>query len=377
MPVRHGIFVNEPVTGARAINLVATAVIGIVATASDADVDSFPLNKPVLVTDVRAAIGDAGVNGTLAKALSAIADQCSPIVIVVRVTAGVDAAATNTAVIGATTGGNYTGIQALLAAEAQLGVRPRILGCPGLDTQDVTTALVVAAKKLNGFVYASCDAADTIAEAVTYRGEFGDRELMLIYPDFTGWSGHAVAVALGTRARIDEETGWHKTLSNVAVAGVTGLSRDIFFDLQDSSTDAGVLNAAPVTTLVRMNGHRFWGNRTTSDEPVFAFESAVRTAQALRDSIALGLVWAVDKPVTAGLARDILETINGEFRLLKAQGRIIGGNAWIDPSLNPSLSLAAGKIVFDYDFTPCAPAEDIGLNQRMTDKYYADLASLV
>lgn len=375
----RGIKVNEPLTGTRAIRGVATAVIGLVAIAADADAEAFPLNTPVLVTDVRAALNDAGAEGTLAPSLAAIADQCSPVVVVVRVEEGEDAAATEANLVGVTTEGAYTGVQALLAAEGKLGVRPRILGCPGHDTKAVTNALVAAAQKLRGFVYASARAADgvalgaSVADALTYRGEFGQRELMLIYPDFDGFAGHAVATALGTRARIDTETGFHKTLSNVAVNGVTGLSKDIFFDLQSAETDAGLLNDGDVTTLVRMNGYRFWGNRTCSDEALFAFESAVRTGQALADSIADGLAWAVDKPITKGLVRDLEETINHLFREHQSAGRLIGGRAWFDPALNNGTSLAAGKIVIDYDYTPCAPAESITLNQRITDRYYGSI----
>ncbi|MDI8978137.1 phage tail sheath subtilisin-like domain-containing protein, partial [Salmonella enterica subsp. enterica serovar Lubbock] len=40
--------------------------------------------------------------------------------------------------------------------------------------------------------------------------------------------------ALGLRARIDQEQGWHKTLSNVGVNGVTGISASVFWDLQES-----------------------------------------------------------------------------------------------------------------------------------------------
>lgn len=383
----HGIKVNEPLTGTRAIRTVATAVIGLVAVASDADADAFPLDTPVLVTDVRAALADAGTQGTLAKSLEAIAAQCSPVIVIVRVAEGVDglddgAATTEETeanIIGATTNGQYTGIQALLAAEAQLGVRPRILGCPGFDSQAVTNALVSAAQKLRGFVYASTRGADgmalsaSVAEAVIYRAEFAQRELMLIYPDFNGFAGQAVATAMGTRARIDTEVGFHKTLSNFAVNGVNGLSKDVFFDLQSGATDAGVLNDADVTTLVRMTGYRFWGNRTCSDEPLFAFESAVRTGQALADSVAQGLTWAVDKPITKGLVRDIEETINHLFREHQSAGRLIGARAWFDPALNDAASLAGGKIVIDYDYTPCAPAEDITLNQRITDRYYGSI----
>jgi phage tail sheath protein FI len=64
---------------------------------------------------------------------------------------GADDAATASNVIGTTTAeGTKTGMQALLAAQAQLGVKPKILGTPGLETQAVTAALAVIAKKLRG-----------------------------------------------------------------------------------------------------------------------------------------------------------------------------------------------------------------------------------
>lgn len=370
----HGIKVNEPITGARALARVATAVIGLVATAADADAVAFPLDRPVLVTDIRAAIGKAGEDGTLAKSLNAIADQVTPIIVVVRVAEGADAAGTDANVIGDVVNGQGTGIQALLAAESELGVRPRILVAPGLDTLAVTQELVVVAQRLRGFVYAQAAGAD-VAAALLYRANFAARELMLLWPDFAtagAFPGDAVARAAGLRAKIDEQVGWHKTLSNVAINGVSGLTKDVAFDLQDDSTTAGVLNSGDITTMVRLNGHRFWGNRTTSDVPTWAFESRVRTAQALQDTIAGGLAWAIDKPLTPQLARDIVETINAEFRLLKAQGRIIHGEVLpLDTNLNSAAYLASGKLALDYEFTDTAPLEGLTLNQRVTDRFYA------
>ena len=147
----------------------------------------------------------------------------------------------NTAVIGGTVNGSRTGLQALLAAEPQLGVRPRILGAPGLDTLPVAAALAVVADKLRGFAYAAAQGAD-VAAATKYRANFESRRLMLVYADFLAFdpavgaaaSSPAVARALGLRARIDQETGWHKTLSNVPVKGVLGLTKDVGFDVQDS-----------------------------------------------------------------------------------------------------------------------------------------------
>lgn len=384
MAFLHGINVSEPLAGTRPILERSTAVIGLVATAASAAgaptvaLDAaFPLNRPVLVTDVRTAIGVAGETGTLGPALEAIADQGSPIVIVVRVGVGADAAATSANVLGGMVDGKYTGMQALLAAEAQLGVRPRILGAPGLDTEVVTNKLVTIAKLLRGFAYASCDGVTTVGAAVVYAQSFNARELMLIWPDATGWKGKAIATALGRRAMIDEEIGWHKSLSNVPIAGVTGLTADVHFDIRDMSTDAGLLNEGEVTTIIRMNGYRFWGNRTTSDEPQFAFETAVRTSLAIQDAIAETLAAFVDKPMTDGLIRDIEETVNAKLAQWVSEGRLIGGRCWFDSAANPAAQLAAGKLVIDYDYTPVAPLEGLQLNQRITDKYYAGFGDLL
>ncbi len=381
----HGVRVVELSDGRRPIRTIETAIIGLVATAADADAAFFPLNTPVLVTDVNAAIGKAGTNGTLAKTLDAIADHGSPVCVIVRVEAGVDEAATNTAVIGTVTaGGQYTGLKALLAAQAKLGVKPRILGCPGLDTLPVAAELVSIAKKLRAFAYVSAIGA-TKEEVVTYRDNFGDREVMVIWPEFQVWdtvanataAAPAVARALGLRAQIDEDIGWHKTLSNVPVQGVTGISKDVYWDLQDPSTDAGYLNANEVTTLIRRDGFRFWGSRTCSADTLFAFENYTRTAQVLADSIAEAHLWAVDKPLNPSLARDIIEGVNAKFRELKALGYIIDGKAWYDPAVNDEVTLKDGKLYIDYDYTPVPPLENLMFRQRITDRYLADFANLI
>lgn len=382
----HGVRVLEINEGTRPIRTVATAVVGMVCTAEDADPVAFPLNRPVLLTDVLTASGKAGVKGTLAKSLDAIADQASPVTVVVRVAEGQDAAQTTTNVIGGVTaGGQYTGMKALLAAEAQLGVRPRILGVPGLDSLPVATELVLTAQKLRGFAYASAWDCDTVSDVIAYRENFGARELMTIWPDFVNWDtamnadapASAIARALGLRAKLDEQVGWHKTLSNVAVNGVSGLSRDIYWDLQNPATDAGLLNAADVTTLIRRDGFRFWGSRTCSDDPLFAFENYTRTAQVLADTMAEGQFWAVDKPMHPSLVRDIVEGINAKFRELVRLGYLIGGECWYDEAANDKDTLKAGKLYLDYDYTPVPPLENLGLRQRITDRYLVDFASRV
>lgn len=388
----HGVRVIEINEGVRPIRSISTAIIGLVATASDADAATFPLDKPALVTNVNTAIGKAGTKGTLAAALDAISQQASPIVVVVRVPDGVGetseakAADQVSKIIGTTLpSGQYTGMKALLAAQTQLGVKPRILGVPEYDSEEVTTALVAIAQKLRAFAYASTAGAETIAEAITYRDNFGARELMLLHPEFTRWDTTTnatvhvspVAYALGLRAKIDQEVGWHKTLSNLPINGVTGLSRDIYWDLQESATDAGLLNENEVTALINAQGYRFWGSRTCSEDPLFAFESATRTAQVLADSIAEAHFWAVDKPLHPSLVKDIIEGVNAKFRELKGFGYILDGQAWYDEETNDAASLKSGRLIIDYDYTPIPPVEDLTFRQRITDQYFADFAARV
>ncbi|HCM8400999.1 TPA: phage tail sheath protein, partial [Salmonella enterica subsp. enterica serovar Typhimurium] len=388
----HGTQVIEINDGTRVISTVATAVVGMVCTASDADATLFPLNEPVLITNVQSAIAKAGKKGTLAASLQAIADQSKPVTVVVRVEDGAgddeEAALAQTVsnIIGGTDeNGKYTGIKALLTAQAVTGVKPRILGVPGLDTKEVAVALASAAIKLRAFAYVSAWGCKTISEAMEYRKNFSQRELMVIWPDFLAWdtvknttaAAYATARALGLRAYIDQTVGWHKTLSNVGVQGVTGISASVFWDLQASGTDADLLNEAGVTTLVRKDGFRFWGNRTCSDDPLFLFENYTRTAQVLADTMAEAHMWAVDKPITATLIRDIVDGINAKFRELKSNGYIVEGKCWFDEESNDKETLKAGKLYIDYDYTPVPPLESLTLRQRITDKYLVNLAESV
>lgn len=382
----HGARVLEINDGTRVISTVSTAIVGMVCTGEDADAATFPLNTPVLITNVLAAAGKAGKKGTLAASLLAIAEQARPVTIVVRVATGNDEAETTSNIIGgADENGRYTGMKALLDAQSVTGVRPRILGVPGLDNLAVSTALADICQKLRAFGYISAYGCKTLSEAILYRDNFSQRELMLIWPDFLSWNttanstdiAYATARALGLRAKIDQETGWHKTLSNVGVNGVTGISASVYWDLQTVGTDADLLNKACVTTLIRKDGFKFWGSRTCSDDPLFAFENYTRTAQILADTMAEAQLWAIDRPMHPTLVKDMIGSINAKFREMKSAGLIIDGACWYDDSANDKETLKAGKLFIDYDYTPVPPLEDLTLRQRITDKYLVNFAAAV
>ena len=353
---------------------VATSVIGMVVTAPDADETVFPLDTPVLVNNVITALAKAGTTGTLQPALAAIAYIVNPVIIVVRVGVAVEPASQDALVLGLTTGPAYTGMQALRVAEQKTGSKPRILGAPGLDTQAVTEGLIAVAKSVRGMVYAMCQATTRDA-AITYAGGFGDREVMLFWPATSKGNADTIGCALGLRAYIDQTVGWHKTISNVVITGATGLGADVSWAMDDATSDAALLNAAGITTLISYSGVRFWGNMTMSSVDSWKFESAVRTSQVLQDTIQDAHFPFMDSPLTVGMVDTILAKGNAALNKYIANNQLIGGKFTYNSALNTTSDLAAGDLVISYDFTPCAPLNSLKEQQTITDSYYSSFAT--
>ena len=382
----HGIRVVEVDSGTRPIRSLTTAVIGVVGTAPDADAAAFPLDTPVLIAGSRSQAAKLDTTGdglgTLAHVMDAIFQQTAPLIIVVRIASSEDEAEQLSHVIGnVAADGHYSGLQALLGAQTQLGIKPRLLGAPGFSHQrDVADALGTLAENLRAFAYVDLSA-DKATDAITQRENFGQRRLMLLWPAVSFWSTRiaasvpmpASAFALGLRAKIDNHTGWYKVISNEVLAGINGLSHPVTWDLQNPTTDAGLLNQNAITTLIRQDGFRFWGSRTCSADPRFAFESAVRTSDILCDTIAQAHLWAMDKPLSQTLIQDIIDGINTKFRALKTTGHIVNAHCYLDPEYNLTDTLGDGQLHLHYDFTAVPPLEQMCLYTQITDQYLIEL----
>ncbi|OOF60846.1 phage tail protein [Rodentibacter caecimuris] len=381
----HGVKVTEISEALRTLTTSSTAVIGLVATASDADNDTFPLNKPTLLTGITPSmIAKAGKTGTLSRALDGILDIVNCKVIVIRVEESDDESQMKANVIGGVDEeGNYTGLKAFLVSAAVCGVKPRIFCVPKYDSQDVAVELISVAQKLNGFVYASCYGCNTKEQAVTYRRQFSQRELMLIFGDFLSFNPHtkqteidyAVTRAAAMRAYQDKEFGWHTSISNKGLNGVTGVTKPLSFDINDSATDVNYLNEQGITACINYNGYKFWGLRTCSADKLFIYENYTRTAQVLKDTIAQSFDWAVDKDISVNLVKEIVEAINAKWREFVAKGYLVGGKAFINPELNTAATLKDAKLIVSYDYCPVPPLEQLGFNQYISDEYLVEFAA--
>ncbi|MFV2028885.1 phage tail sheath subtilisin-like domain-containing protein [Neisseria sp. S1] len=375
----HGISSLEFTEGVRAISDISTNIIGIVATADDADAATFPVNKPVFVTSTYRAIDKAGSKGNLAKVLDGISDQADAQAVIVRVPHSDEPETLKSNIIGSASGG-FTGLHALRRAPAITGYTPKILGVPDYDGQEVATELVTVAQALNAFCYASAGGAAELTEVASYRENFSQREIMLIDNDFMAYNGatgkaekSTIERILGLRAKIDAETGWHKSISNVGVNGVIAVDKPRTFDLLDKNCDANTLNNSDITTLIRDNGFYAWGNRTCSTDPMYAFEVAVRSAQTVRETIARSYRWALDKPMHPSLLRDIGFGINAKLAEYVRQGRLLGGRVYVDEALNDKARVSNGIFRFDYEFTAVPPLENLQLAQHVTDTFIVNL----
>ncbi len=379
----HGVRVMEKNTRNRITSNRAATVIGLVATADDADDAVFPENTPVLISSPAAAIHQAGTDGTLSSTLSAISNQAQTPCIVVRVPSGSDRASTINNVIGHTHDERYTGLQALLVARSQLGKQPTIIGAPGLEYDAVIAELATIAEKTGAFTYVCPKEATSKTDAMKTAAQTRKKEVVVIWPnvihrDTTTQADIVVpssAIALGLRAKIDQQHGWHHALSNHLVSGVSGLTNDVYWERHDSASDAALLNGQGVTTLINADGFRFWGCRTTSDNPQFIVESHARTAQVVARTLSDAHLSAIDTPMNPARITDIIERINRHFREMKAQGQLIDGHAWYDEAANDTNALSTGQLCIDYDYTPVPPLENLTLKQRMSGQFLSSSGS--
>lgn len=393
----HGVEALELDTGIRPIRTVRSAVIGLVGTAPEADATVFPLNQPVLIPGSRAIAGKLGATGTLPGAMDGIFDQIGATVVVVRVEEGANETATMSNIVGTST--SYTGVHALLRAESDLGVTPKILIAPGFTHQRIEDSAAPGTFLVNPVVAELLGIAQdsvglgerlravviadgpntTDAAAQAYAADHGDDRLYVVDPWVRVLSGTtfvdqpASARVAGLIARVDAEMGFWESPSNKLIQGISGISRPVPFSLGDANSAANILNENNVATIIREQGYRLWGNRTTSADSKWAFLSVRRTADMIAESILRGHLWAVDRCINRTYLQDVAESVNEYLRSLKARGAILGGECWVDPEANTEANIANGHVTFDFDFTPCYPAERVTFRSVLTNGYLTEL----
>ena len=285
---------------------------------------------------------------------------------------------TSTAIVNP--GSGYTVAPTLaLPAGAGAGTGATFSVTVGTVGNAVVAEMIGIAERLKSVIIA--DGPNTNdADAIAYSGDFGSKRVFLVDPkalkiDGTGaiatsWASAHVA---GLIAKSDNDRGWWWSPSNQEINGIVGTARAIDFQMGDANCRANLLSEKKVTTIIRQQGYRLWGNRTLSSDPKWQFLCVVRTSDMIDESLKAAHLWAVDRGITKNYVNDVVEGVNEYLRYLKNIGAILGGQCWADPQLNSALVIKSGKVYFDFDFTPVYPAEHIIFRSHLVDDYIKDI----
>ncbi|MQG96230.1 phage tail sheath family protein [Pseudomonas sp. MN1F] len=378
----HGVTVTNVDTGARTIALPSSSIIGLVDTFTPGPDATAKANDLVMITSEREAVAAFGADSAITKACRAIYTRAKAVIVACGVAKVADAAAQTSAIIGGVLAdGTRTGMQALLDGKSRFNAQPRLLVAPKhTATQAVGTALVALADKLRAI--AIIDGPGTTDEAaMAYAGEFGAKRAYMVDPGVKYWDTAAEATVdapasawvAGLFAWTDSEYGFWASPSNKEFVGITGTTRSVEFLDGDDTCRANLLNNANITTIIRDDGYRLWGNRTLSSDPKWAFVTRVRTMDIVMDAILYGHKWAVDRSITATYVKDVTEGLQAFMRDLKNQGAIINFEVYADTELNTASQLEQGKVYWNIRFTDVPPAENPNFRVEITNQWLTEV----
>ncbi|TAN61087.1 MAG: hypothetical protein EPN20_12980 [Magnetospirillum sp.] len=219
--------------------------------------------------------------------------------------------------------------------------------------------------------------------AVAYRKDWGSARIYVVDPFVTVWDtatsmtvvqpGSAWVAGLIARTDNDPAMGFWWSPSNKIITGITGTARPIDFGLSDPNCVANHLNANEVATIIQQDGFRLWGNRTCSDDPLWAFLSVRRTHDMINESIEQSYLWLMDRPFSVQALVDAGDSLNLYLAGLKTRGALLGGRVWIDPDLNTKDRLMAGEFTVDFDNEAPAPIEHLTFRMHRNADYYEEL----
>jgi len=380
----HGVTTTDIKTGARTISLPSSSIIGLCDTFTPGVLGGGTAlaGELKLITTEREAIAAFGADSAITKACQAIYTKAKAVIVAIGVPKLEDAALQTSAIIGGVlASGKRTGLQALLDGKSLFNAQPRLLIAPGhTATQAVATALDGLAQKLRAI--GIIDGPGTTDEAaMAYAENFGSRNLFMVDPGVQYWDtglsqtvdAPGSAWVAGLFAWTDAEYGYWASPSNKEFVGITGTTRAVEYLDGDETCRANLLNNANITTIIRDDGYRLWGNRTLSSDPKWAFVTRVRTLFILMDAVQAGHKWAVDRSITKTYVKDVTDGLQAFMSDERNRGALINFEVYPDTELNTASQIAQGKVYWRIRFTDVPPAENPNFLFEVTDQWMTEV----
>ena len=380
----HGVTTTAVDTGARTITLPSSSIIGLCDTFTPGVLGggTAKAGELKLITTEREAIAAFGAESAITRACQAIYKKAKAVIVAIGVPKMDDPALQTSAIIGGVlVSGQRTGLQALLDGKSLFNAQPRLLIAPGHSaTKAVATAIDGLAQKLRaiGIIDGPCT---TDEEAMAYADNFGSRNLFMVDPGVQFWDtgvsktvdAPGSAWTTGLFAWTDATYGFWASPSNKEFTGITGTTRAVEYLDGDETCRANLLNNANITTIIRDDGYRLWGNRTLSSDPKWAFVTRVRTLFILMDAVQAGHKWAVDRSITKTYVKDVTDGLEAFMRDLKNQGAVINFEVFPDHELNTASQIEQGKVYWRIRFTDVPPAENPNFLFEVTNEWMTEV----
>ena len=404
-PFNHGTRVLQLGEEPRPIAVADPSTIGAVVTAPNLDTNVFGYNDPFhFYTHEIDKVAALGATGTAIDVVTAIKAQgIEGSVVMVAVEEGLTPDATLANLIGSSA--DLTGAWGLSYALGHLGIEPDLLIAPGYASGRVSNAknpladtLESIAKKLQAVAILDTGGPDKEASN-TYRADFSSRHCYLVDPFImTRPAGQtslvakpAAPTAAGLFIKRDKlKGGPYWSPSNQEAGGVLGTARPVSYFDGEIDHEANYLNERGIATFIPSqlvqtaggafspNGRILWGNRTTSDDPLWIFVNVVRTRAAIEKAIIRSFrPWANDDRLSAPHVIAIMRSLQTLLDDMVGVGAILGGRVFWDRDLNSNASMRLGKLRVEFDAEEVPPLEDLIFGSRRNEAYFDTLAGQI
>lgn len=255
-------------------------------------------------------------------------------------------------------------------------VKPNLIIAPFFShDSDVSATMQSVATYLKGHAIIDLNATSE-SDATTKAESFGSERVLLCDPYVKVWDmlkntesyEPMSARVAGLIAYSDgvSEYGFADSFSNQVLEGISGAKRNIEFEAGEDC-EADRLRAKNITTLIRYDGFRVWGNNTASIDSIWQDFTKVRVFDRVALATLEGIFWAIDRK--ADVLKSAKDSIEQMLLGLKGAKVLVGYEVSWDSELNTPSNITAGKFYLKVSMMNTPIVKRIEVSFNYNDKW--------
>lgn len=255
-------------------------------------------------------------------------------------------------------------------------VKPNLIIAPFFShDSDVSAAMQSIAIYLKGHAIVDLNATSE-SDAATKAESFGSERVLLCDPYVKVWDMlknaesyepmSARVAGLIAYSDGESEYGFADSFSNRVLGGISGAKRSIEFEAGEDC-EADRLRAKNITTLIRYDGFRVWGNNTTSSDSIWQDFTRVRVFDRIALATLEGIFWAIDRK--ADVLKSAKDSVEQMLLGLKGAKVLVGYEVSWDSELNTAANITAGKFYLKAEMMNTPIVKRIEVSFNYSDKW--------